>query len=133
MPSEAKFSPAFQDVRPEMVPLHSFCQIFLPIRSVSACESSIACACRATASKTAIATPPIRSGRPLDGMTFSDSMTLSAAGAFRVSRKFPLSMKRFAIFVVAVSLTSAVIAQDKSPTQGQLPLKDQKDKVSYSI
>ncbi|MFL6583452.1 MAG: FKBP-type peptidyl-prolyl cis-trans isomerase N-terminal domain-containing protein [Chthoniobacterales bacterium] len=42
-------------------------------------------------------------------------------------------MKRFAIFVVAVSLTSAVIAQDKSPTQGQMPLKDQKDKVSYSI
>src|SRR3954471_16976677 len=31
IPRDAKFSPVFQEVRPATVPLHSFCQIFLPI------------------------------------------------------------------------------------------------------
>src|SRR5881392_247918 len=42
MPREAKFSPAFHEVRPEMVPPHSFCQMRLPIRWASAGEISIA-------------------------------------------------------------------------------------------
>ncbi len=44
MPREAKFSPAFHEVRPAKVPLHSFCQIFFPMRRVSAGERSIAAA-----------------------------------------------------------------------------------------
>ncbi len=36
MPSDAKFSPAFQLVSPSTVPPHSFCQTRLPIRSRSA-------------------------------------------------------------------------------------------------
>src|SRR5205814_5529056 len=42
MPSEAKFSPAFHEVRPSIVPLHSFCQIRFPMRRVSAGERLIA-------------------------------------------------------------------------------------------
>src|SRR5205085_9513298 len=39
IPREAKFSPLFQDVRPEIVPLHSFCHILWPMRRASAGES----------------------------------------------------------------------------------------------
>ncbi len=35
IPSEAKFSPAFQEVNPATVPLHSFCHTLLPIQSAS--------------------------------------------------------------------------------------------------
>jgi hypothetical protein len=42
MPREAKFSPVFHEVRPDTVPLHSFCQILFPIRSASPCDNSIA-------------------------------------------------------------------------------------------
>src|SRR5439155_22667350 len=41
MPSDAKFSPSFHGVRPLIVPLHSFCQILLPILSASVCERVI--------------------------------------------------------------------------------------------
>src|SRR5262249_18494357 len=42
MPSEAKSSPSFHAVSPEIVPLHSFCQTLFPILRTSACESVIA-------------------------------------------------------------------------------------------
>src|SRR5262249_22056058 len=41
MPSDAKSSPSFHAVSPEIVPLHSFCQIFFPILRTSPCESVI--------------------------------------------------------------------------------------------
>src|SRR5204862_6868275 len=31
IPSDAKFSPSFHEVSPDIVPLHSFCQILFPI------------------------------------------------------------------------------------------------------
>src|SRR6266853_870294 len=46
MPSEAKSSPAFHEVRPSIVPLHSFCQIRFPMRRVSADERLIAAAAK---------------------------------------------------------------------------------------
>jgi len=42
MPSDAKSSPAFHEVRPAIVPLHSFCQIFFPILWTSECDKVIA-------------------------------------------------------------------------------------------
>src|ERR1700736_289996 len=42
MPSHAKFSPLFHEVSPEIVPLHSFCQIFLPMRRASAPDRELA-------------------------------------------------------------------------------------------
>src|SRR6266576_5133341 len=42
MPSDAKSSPVFHEVRPAIVPLHSFCQIFFPILRTSACERLVA-------------------------------------------------------------------------------------------
>src|SRR5213593_4789181 len=42
MPSDAKSSPSFHEVRPAIVPLHSFCQIFFPILRTSGCERVIA-------------------------------------------------------------------------------------------
>ena len=42
-------------------------------------------------------------------------------------------MKRFAIFTATLCLSSVVFAQNKAPAQATTQLKDQKDKVSYSI
>src|SRR6266436_8827058 len=42
MPSDAKSSPSFQLVSPEIVPLHSFCQTLFPILRMSPCEDGIA-------------------------------------------------------------------------------------------
>src|SRR5262249_8053134 len=41
MPSEAKSSPWFHEVSPEIVPLHSFCHTLLPIFKASLCETVI--------------------------------------------------------------------------------------------
>src|SRR2546429_7827733 len=38
MPSDAKSSPRFHEVSPEMVPLHSFCHTLFPIFKASLCE-----------------------------------------------------------------------------------------------
>src|SRR5438874_1990064 len=71
MPREAKFSPAFQEVRPETVPPHSFCQIRLPIRSASAEEVSIA-GCREELASVMIAR--VRAIGRLDACTFFSSV-----------------------------------------------------------
>ena len=42
MTNEAKSSPAFHEVKPEIVPLHSFCQIFFPIRVASPWDNVMA-------------------------------------------------------------------------------------------
>ena len=42
MPNEAKSSPTFQEVKPEIVPLHSFCQILFPIRNASPWDNVMA-------------------------------------------------------------------------------------------
>ncbi len=42
MPNEAKSSPEFHEVRPDTVPLHSFCHTFRPIDCASACDNVIA-------------------------------------------------------------------------------------------
>src|SRR5436190_122608 len=81
MPSDAKSSPSFHAVSPEMVPLHSFCQILFPILRTSVCERVIA--------------------EELCGQSAIVNVSLLA---------LPL------------------LGQEKSPQ-----LKDQKDKVSYSI
>ena len=44
MPSDAKSSPWFHEVRPEIVPPHSFCQTLFPTFKASPCESVKACA-----------------------------------------------------------------------------------------
>src|SRR5215472_5281111 len=44
MPSDAKSSPWFHEVSPEIVPLHSFCQTLFPTFKASLCEIVIACA-----------------------------------------------------------------------------------------
>src|SRR5207245_10382148 len=41
MPSDAKSSPWFHAVSPEIVPLHSFCQTLFPIIRMSPCENAI--------------------------------------------------------------------------------------------
>src|SRR5256714_4014691 len=38
IPSDAKSSPWFHEVRPEIVPLHSFCHTLFPIFKASLCE-----------------------------------------------------------------------------------------------
>src|SRR3954454_11298087 len=42
MPNDAKSSPEFHDVRPETVPLHSFCQTLRPIDCASERDNVIA-------------------------------------------------------------------------------------------
>src|SRR4029077_21187188 len=87
MPSEAKSSPSFHAVRPATVPLHSFCQIFFPIRSASACDrATTARACAgtvATAHTKAREARQTRQGRRpscfLDGYGLSISVALPPA------------------------------------------------------
>src|SRR5690349_20237861 len=42
IPSDAKFSPVFQEVSPATVPPHSFCQTLRPIRMASSCDRETA-------------------------------------------------------------------------------------------
>src|SRR5205814_95938 len=84
MPSEAKFSPAFHEVRPSIVPLHSFCQIRFPMRRVSADERLIAAAAKEhvrkrTAIARAVAFRGQQIARRLDGENLFNSMPVPAA------------------------------------------------------
>jgi FKBP-type peptidyl-prolyl cis-trans isomerase FklB len=134
MPSDAKFSPAFHEVRPAKVPLHSFCQILFPMRRVSAGERLIA-AVAATAEarrKSAISTVVFRDPRPappLDDRTLFISVAVPAAPRLEIPTApgSILLMKRLIICLAAVLVASIGLAQDKPQ------LKDQKDKASYSI
>src|SRR5438270_549179 len=77
MPSEAKFSPAFHDVRPDTVPPHSFFQMRRPIRLASAAEIGIVApmeVCPNIQIRTALRAIPRASVRVLDAATFSTSV-----------------------------------------------------------
>src|SRR6266487_6842077 len=133
MPSEAKSSPAFHEVSPAIVPLHSFCQIFFPILRTSACERVIAWSGfgrRAiSAAKTNAAEEKQRLERMrrsvLDGGRLSISVPVSAATNLTESARRTPFMKQLIIFSASL-LALPLFGQEKS-TQ----LKDQKDKVSY--
>src|ERR1044072_9039146 len=136
MPSDAKSSPAFQDVRPAIVPLHSFCQIFFPILTASACERVIAWrgfgkkAINATIHSTAERYIPLnrRWRSVLDGRRLFISVPVSAASHLTESARKTSSMKQLIVIFSASLLALPLFGQEKS-TQ----LKDQKDNVSYSI
>ncbi len=114
-----------------MVPPHSFSQIFLPMRIDSARVRSMA-----LAGTTCIAKPKrtnkwrtVEAFRDLDGTLFSVSVHTSAAlwhgsdaAFFRI-----IVMKKSPIFFAAVLLASTGFSQQTTQ------LKDEKDKVSYSI
>src|SRR5690349_13680530 len=78
MPSEAKSSPSFHEVRPATVPLHSFCQILWPIRAASAADNAMALASSERAHKAA-KTSPILQCALLDGCEYFISMPLLCA------------------------------------------------------
>src|SRR6266550_900365 len=127
MPREAKFSPPFHEVRPEMVPPHSFCQIRLPIRWASPGEISIA-ACNATLTRTIITRisaprPATAATADLDGCGFLSSVPDFIS---RRSRRL-LTMKNLVIGITLATLATSVLAENRPA------LKDTKDKVSYSI
>src|SRR5436305_10023395 len=125
MPSESKFSPAFREVRPDMVLPHSFFQMRRPIRLASAAEIGIVAWMEFGASiqiRIGVPAIPGRRVRVLDAATFSTS----------VPDFFSLTwcsnpMKKFLISMVLAALAAPVLAEDR-PT-----LKDAKDKLSYSI
>src|SRR5438105_4895643 len=134
MPSEAKFSPTFHEVRPSIVPLHSFCQIRFPMRRVSAGERLIAAAAKEHVTKrTAIATAVAFRGqeraRRLDEGNLFNSMPVPAALRPEIPAALALIllMNRSIICFAAVFAASLGLAQDKPA------LKDTKDKESYSI
>ena len=137
MPSEAKFSPAFQEVSPATVPLHSFCQIRFPIRIVSDRErlgpaaEVVEKAGRARKStKTQAGAMGIARRRPaLDGTSLSVSVPVLATPEPTIvtaSACF-LLMNRLLICIAALLVANSGLAQQKTE------LKDLKDKVSYSI
>src|SRR6266403_1772594 len=134
MPSDAKFSPVFQEVRPATVPPHSFCQIRFPIRRVSAGVRLIAArALSAIASSIRVRSGASRveAGRAerLDEGSFFSSVAVPAAPRCNspTAPGLILLMKRLIICLSAACLASIGLAQDKAQ------LKDQKDKASYSI
>jgi FKBP-type peptidyl-prolyl cis-trans isomerase FklB len=136
MPSDAKSSPAFHEVRPAIVPLHSFCQIFFPILRTSACERVIAWsgfgrrAISAAKTNAAQEKQRLERGRRsvLDGGRLSISVPVSAPANLTESARRTPFMKQLIVIFSASLLTLPLFGQEKS-TQ----LKDQKDKVSYSI
>ena len=132
MPSDAKFSPEFQEVSPDTVPLHSFCQIFLPIRIASARERLIAEGTRSevvnkrTAAKKKLIRQPFCF---LDGIGLSISVHLSCAVNLKRNQlSNSTRMKHFVATLAVASVATSIFGQDKP-----FPLKDLKDKASYSI
>ena len=120
IPREAKFSPTFHEVSPEIVPPHSFCQIRLPIRWASAEEISIAACSEAVASIMMVkGTATWR----LDASTF-----LSSVPDFILRRFWRFHfMKNLVISITLATLAAPAFAQNPPA------LKDNKDKISYSI
>ena len=95
MPSDAKSSPWFHEVRPEIVPPHSFCQTLFPTFKASLFESAKACA---ISGQTAISAVAITAnGKPppqnrwhscfLDVRHLSISVRLSAATNLKLERR----------------------------------------------
>jgi FKBP-type peptidyl-prolyl cis-trans isomerase FklB len=120
MPREAKFSPTFHEVSPEIVPPHSFCQIRFPIRWASAKEISTAACSDAVASIMMVrATATCR----LDASTFFSSVPDFIPRRFW---RFHF-MKNLVIGITLATLAAPAFAQNPPA------LKDSKDKVSYSI
>src|SRR5436189_3755604 len=120
MPREAKFSPTFHEVSPEIVPPHSFCQIRLPIRCASAEEISTAAWSEAVAS---IMMVRVTATWRLDASTF-----FSSVPDFIPRRVWRFhSMKNLVIGITLATLAAPALAQNPPA------LKDSKDKVSYSI
>jgi FKBP-type peptidyl-prolyl cis-trans isomerase FklB len=138
MPREAKFSPAFHEVRPEIVPPHSLCQMRLPIRWASAGEISIPALAENTISMTiANGAVPLKYlvtleararnrtslASDLDGCGFLSSVPDFISRCFR---RFP-TMKNLVIGITLTMLATPLFAENRPA------LKDTKDKVSYSI
>ncbi len=119
-----------------MVPLHSFCQIFFPILRTSACERVIAWsgfgrrAIRVAKTNAAEEKQHLQCGcrSVLDGHRLSISVPVSAATNLSESARRTPFMKQLIVIFSASLLALPLFGQEKS-TQ----LKDQKDKVSYSI
>src|SRR5437773_4861359 len=136
MPSDAKSSPAFHDVSQAIVRLHSFCQIFFPILRMSACGRAMALSGSGRRAISAAKDNIAKKKRPrdrerrsvLDGRRLSISVPVSAATNLTKSARKALFMKQLIVIFSASLLVLPLFGQDKS-TQ----LKDQKDKVSYSI
>ena len=120
MPREAKFSPTFHEVSPEIVPLHSFCQIRLPIRRASAEEISTSACSEAVAS---IMMVRVTTTWRLDASTFFSSVPDFISRHFW---RFHF-MKNLVIGITLATLSAPAFAQNPPA------LKDAKDKVSYSI
>ena len=95
MPSDAKSSPWFHEVSPEIVPPHSFCQTLFPIFNASLCESVKACASSGQSAISPVATTangkPARPNRWqscfLDGLHLSVSVRVSAATNLKLERR----------------------------------------------
>src|SRR5437588_4168537 len=125
MPSDAKFSPAFQEVRPDTVPPHSFIQIRRPIRLASVAEIGIVAPMEIwpnTPIRTAVDAIPGTTARVLDAVTFSTSVPDFFSLTWRSN-----PMKKLLIGMVLAALAAPVLAEDRAT------LKDTKDRLSYSI
>ena len=131
IPREAKFSPSFHDVSPATVPLHSFCQILLPIRRVSVGERLTAAVAREVRKSAARTIDPRRPefAAQLDDRPLFTSVAVLAAPRPEIltAPAFLILMNRFIICFAAVLVASLGLAEDKTE------LKDQKDKASYAI
>jgi len=135
MPRDGKSSPSFHAVRPATVPLHSFCQIFFPIRSASAWDRAMtARACAGTGGH------DTREGKGSDQSECGLSVSLTGE-VYPLAWQFPAAVElkdrtgkfhSYETFHDHCSRTHPVAltaSGENKPSQ----LKDLKDKVSYSI
>ena len=135
MPSEAKSSPEFQEVRPAMLPLHSFCQILFPIRSASALGNVDRCGRVPHRAR-----DKVKAGKPRTDAAERDGGLTSAVSplALQPSALFqrkaqsdsqPIFMKSIIALASLLCRSSLTRLGEDKPAQ----LKDQKDKFSYAV
>src|SRR5215472_9620708 len=126
MPSDAKSSPLFQEVSPEIVPLHSFCQTLFPTFNASLCEIVMA---RASSGRNAISPMATSANRQtaranrsqgcfLDGRHLSISVRLSAATKFKPSGAETRSYEMFYCYCQRI-LTCIPVVRARQITTAQ--------------
>src|SRR5262249_23868627 len=138
MPSDAKSSPWFHEVSPEIVSPHSFCQTLLPIFKASLCQSVMAVTVFGQSAISPVATTA--NGKPappnrwqscfLDGRHLSISVRLSAATNLKLNDAETRSYETFYCYrqrirtCIPVVWAREIIPAQRPKGQGQLQYRN---------
>jgi len=119
IPREAKSSPEFHEVSPEMVPPHSFCQILWPMREASAGAKLMAagsgCVVRKRSADHRENGCRNREAFFLTGKFYPLACSFPRRASRRTSNRKSTFMKSFITILATVLVALTLVAQDKSP------------------